>query len=51
MDWYYCLAHQAVEEGLGCPNSERMGPYATEHEAATALERAHQHSEEFDEED
>lgn len=51
MDWYYCLTHQAVEHGVGCPNAERMGPYATELEASTAIERAHEKSEAFDEDE
>jgi hypothetical protein len=28
-----------VEQGPGCPNQERLGPYATEQEAAGAKER------------
>lgn len=38
-DWWWCLRHNRVEHGPGCPNQERLGPYASEHEAATALER------------
>ena len=37
--WWWCLRHSRVERGPGCPNKERLGPYATEHEAATVLER------------
>lgn len=48
MSWYYCLAHQAVEPELGCANAERMGPYATEGEAAQALQTAHERNEEYD---
>ena len=48
MSWYYCLVHQQVAPELGCPNAERMGPYATEAEAETALERAHERNEAFD---
>lgn len=39
MPWSWCLEHKAVEEGAGCGNSSRIGPYATFGEAATALER------------
>jgi hypothetical protein len=42
VDWWWCLRHGRVEQGPGCPNNERLGPYETEHEAATALERAAQ---------
>ncbi|GAA3874125.1 hypothetical protein [Streptomyces sedi] len=38
--WYYCLRHQTVEQGLQCPGKDRMGPYATREEAARALETA-----------
>ena len=27
--WWFCLKHNEVEQGTGCANSERMGPYAT----------------------
>ena len=40
MNWYFCLVHQRVEPEVGCPNAERLGPYATEAEAALALETA-----------
>ncbi|MBA9006738.1 MULTISPECIES: hypothetical protein [Thermomonospora] len=39
-DWWFCLKHLRVEHGAGCPNKDRMGPYATEAEAAGALDRA-----------
>jgi len=48
MSWYYCLVHQSVEPERGCPNAERMGPYATEGEAAEALHTAHQRNEAYD---
>jgi hypothetical protein len=51
MDWYFCLEHQAVEHGPGCPNAMRLGPYATEEEASAAIERAHERSEAFDEDE
>ena len=40
MDFWWCLKHAQVEEGPGCPNNERMGPYASHEEAAGAIERA-----------
>ena len=51
MSWYYCLAHQRVEPELACPNDERMGPYATEAEAASAIERARERNAAFDAQD
>jgi hypothetical protein len=51
MSWYYCLEHQRVEPEDGCPNSERMGPYHSESEAAMALELAAERNASFDAED
>lgn len=51
MSWYYCLVHQRVEPEDGCANAERMGPYATESEAAGALELAARRNESFDGDD
>jgi hypothetical protein len=48
MSWYYCLVHQKVEPEVGCANAERLGPYATESEAAAALDLAKQRNESFD---
>jgi hypothetical protein len=39
MQWYWCLRHGRVEKGDGCANKDRMGPYATEDEAAATPER------------
>jgi hypothetical protein len=35
--WYYCLKHDAVEPEAGCANKDRLGPYASQEEAANAL--------------
>lgn len=40
MDWWWCLEHKRVEQGAGCANMSRLGPYASEQEAAGAPERA-----------
>ena len=48
VDWWYCLRHMRVEEGPGCPHSERMGPYATQDEAAHAMDLAKKRNEEWD---
>ena len=28
-DFYFCLTHETVEEGVGCRGADRMGPYPT----------------------
>ncbi|MFF3664528.1 hypothetical protein [Microtetraspora malaysiensis] len=38
--WWFCLKHMRVEPEKGCPDKDRMGPYATEAEAAHALQTA-----------
>ena len=37
--YWWCLKHGRVEEGAGCPNKERLGPYASEQQAATTIQR------------
>jgi hypothetical protein len=49
--WFFCLKHKRVEHGPGCPDRDRMGPYATEGEAANALERARGRNEQWERED
>lgn len=49
--WWFCLRHQAVEHGPGCPDRERMGPYATAQEAANALSTAASRNEAWDGQD
>jgi hypothetical protein len=39
VQWWWCLRHKTVEQGPGCPNMERLGPYDTEQEAAAAPDR------------
>jgi nitrate/TMAO reductase-like tetraheme cytochrome c subunit len=46
--WWYCLKHQAVEQGSVCPNTDRMGPYETSTEAAAAMTRAAERNEAWD---
>ena len=40
MEFWWCLTHARVEEGPGCPNMERMGPYASREQAEGAIARA-----------
>ncbi|NGN69751.1 hypothetical protein G5C51_38420 [Streptomyces sp. A7024] len=47
-EWYYCIRHNKVEEGPECKATDRLGPYATQAEAAHALEKAEQRNEDWD---
>lgn len=49
--WWWCLLHQRVEPDDGCPNAERLGPFATEAEAANALQVARERNEAWRRED
>jgi hypothetical protein len=49
--WWYCLTHRTVEHGPGCPNKERLGPYATQEEAARALDTVRRRNEDWDKAD
>lgn len=40
MEFWWCLTHARVEEGAGCANMERLGPYPTREQAETAIDRA-----------
>ena len=46
--WWFNLSTHAVEQGPGSGNHDRLGPYATEAEAAAALERARARSDAYD---
>jgi hypothetical protein len=46
--WYFCLKHMRVEHGPGCPDRDRMGPYATENEAANALQHARERNQQWE---
>lgn len=49
--WWFNLRTQKVERGPGAPNAERLGPFASEQEAAEALDRARSRSEAWDAEE
>jgi hypothetical protein len=40
-----------VLHGAGCPNKERLGPFATQQEAAHALDTVRRRNEEWDKSD
>ena len=46
--WWYCLRHNRPERNGDCPGKDRLGPYATEEEAARALETVRRRNEEWD---
>ncbi|HEV8055549.1 MAG TPA: hypothetical protein VGP51_03590 [Nocardioidaceae bacterium] len=47
--WYYCLEHHSVESEDGCKAADRLGPYASQAEAARALEKVQERNEAWDE--
>lgn len=49
--YYFNLATGAVEQGLQSSWTQRMGPYATREDAAAALAKARQRSDDWDEQD
>jgi hypothetical protein len=46
--FWWCLNHHAVEPQEGCAWKDRLGPYATEAEAARALEKVKERNEAWD---
>jgi hypothetical protein len=46
--FWFCLKHHKVEGRDGCKNSDRLGPYATEQEAARALDKVEERNEDWD---
>jgi hypothetical protein len=49
--WWFCLKHHAVEHGAGCAGKDRLGPYPTESDAASALETVRRRNEEWEAQD
>ncbi len=47
-EYWFCLTHHTVEGRDGCKNADRLGPYATEQEAARALETVAERNEAWD---
>ncbi|MCW2779170.1 MAG: hypothetical protein JWN17_2895 [Frankiales bacterium] len=48
MSWWYCLTHSTVEQGVGCRSGDRLGPYDSEADAASALQKARERTAEQD---
>ena len=48
MSYFFCLKHHTVEGQDGCRASDRLGPYATEAEAARALDKVEERNEAWD---
>ncbi|WP_067605972.1 hypothetical protein [Nocardiopsis listeri] len=49
--WWFCLRHNEVEHGKGCPNSERLGPYPDRETASRALSIAAERNEAWEEQE
>jgi hypothetical protein len=50
--WWWCLRHQQVEPDSGpCPNTDRLGPFATVEEASRALQTVRERNARYDAED
>ena len=47
-DWWFCLRHNTVEHGAGCPGKDRLGPYPNREAAEHALETVQKRNEEWD---
>ena len=44
----FCIKHHTVEGPEGCAERHRLGPYATQEEAAAALEKVAERNEQAD---
>ncbi|MBB4930776.1 hypothetical protein F4561_001596 [Lipingzhangella halophila] len=49
--WWYCLRHSRAEQGPGCPNKYRLGPYPDEAAAVEALRTVAERNEAWDQDD
>jgi hypothetical protein len=47
-EFWFCLNHHTVEHRDGCRNQDRLGPYATEAEAAHALDKVQERNQDWD---
>jgi hypothetical protein len=47
-EYWFCLKHHTVEPREGCRNADRLGPYATEAEAARALDKVEERNEDWE---
>jgi hypothetical protein len=46
--WWFCIRHHTVEPDDGCPAKDRLGPYATQDEAAHALDKVRERNEQWE---
>lgn len=49
--WWYCLRHSRAEQGAGCPNKYRLGPYPDEESAVEALRTVAERNEAWDQDE
>ncbi len=47
-EYWFCLKHHTVEGADGCKAADRLGPYASRDEAASALDKVQQRNEAWD---
>jgi hypothetical protein len=48
MSWWWCLTHAEAEQGAGCANMNRLGPYETREQAEQAPDRTRARTEQQD---
>lgn len=46
--WFWCLTHRGVEPYEECRSEERLGPYASQEDAAQALVKLAERNKQFD---
>ncbi len=46
--YWFCLKHHTVERADGCKAADRLGPYASETEAARALDKVAERNDDWD---
>jgi hypothetical protein len=51
MNWWFCLKHQNVEQGPGCPDESRLGPFDSQELAEAVLDRMRARTQAQDSED
>lgn len=47
-EFWFCLKHHTVEGHDGCKAKDRLGPYATQAEAARALDKVAERNEDWE---
>ena len=50
-DWYWCLKHGTVEQGLVCKADDRLGPYASREAAQNWRQTSEAREDRWEEQD